>query len=94
VQNGPGSRRVKSSTVIPARAPGMGDGNPRLRYQCSGDLEGSVRRPQIYGIAGGGGAGLLLKSKQFNMSSDRTSRWFSVARPKFSSQNFSRLTWE
>jgi hypothetical protein len=36
----------------------------------------------------------LPKSKQSNMSSDRASRWFNVARPKFTSQNLNKLTWE
>ena len=32
-----------------------------------------------YGTAGGGGAGLLPKSKQSDMSSARASRWFDVS---------------
>src|SRR5437016_10500875 len=52
------------------------------------------RSRERYGTAGGGGAGRLPKSKQSDMSSARASRGFRVARPKFTSQNFNRLTWE
>src|SRR5207247_5054338 len=47
-----------------------------------------------YGTCGIGGAGDWLRSKQSAMSSALASRWRNVERPKFTSQNFNRLTCE
>src|SRR3989442_8919593 len=94
VQNGPGRRRVKSRTVMPSRAAGTAAASRGRGINLRARRIFPAPSCDAYGTCGGGGAGDWLKSKQSDISSALASRWFNVERPKFTSQNFNRLTCE
>src|SRR3989454_4616306 len=86
------AREIQDRDALEGRRHGGSKSRSRYQSSCTADLPVAVlrciRNPRWRG------AGDWLKSKQSAMSSALASRWRNVERPKFTSQNFNRLTCE